>query len=156
MKYPQVIVVAFDDWLAKQLRENVAENRWVLHQVRQPRASLGLVSDIQPTVLILQMDPHSDNHSPFQVLSDVHRLRPDVAIVVVSDVKLPDEDRLLWSLMAHDLGARCVLFPPLSRPVLEDVVSGLMSATIQRMQLPVLAPVPEPIIDLAQEGVSLE
>ena len=57
---------------------------------------------------------------------------PDVAVVVLSDVKLADDDRAAWTAGVLDLGARYVLFPPLQRPVLEDLVGGLMTATQRR------------------------
>jgi hypothetical protein len=43
------------------------------------------------------------------------------------------EQRAQLSALAFDLGARYVLFPPLQQPVIEDLVSGLMAATIGRV-----------------------
>jgi hypothetical protein len=48
-------------------------------------------------------------------------------------VKLSDADRIAWTAALIDLGARYVLFPPLTKPVLEDVISGLMAAAIRRV-----------------------
>ena len=73
----------------------------------------------------------------------------------MSDVKLPDAERTAWTAALLDLGARYVLFPPLTRPVLEDVVSGLMTATIGRIvgeSVPSKPARTERVIDLADEG----
>jgi hypothetical protein len=155
MKHPQVIVFAFDEWLGKQLRELSVESRWLVREARQAAACLSLVRDPRPAVLLLQADPHDDRATAFAFLADVHRFAPDVATVVVSDAKLGEDDRIAWTAAAFDLGARYVLFPPLSRPVIEDIVSGLMAAAVRR-GLPSSAESPEPadagLIDLAREG----
>jgi hypothetical protein len=152
MKHPHLVVFAFDDWLAKQLRELAAESRWLLREVRQPGACLALLSDPRPTVLFAQLDPHADTAAPLALVGDVHRQSPDVAVVVVSDVKLGDDDRAAWTAAALDLGARYVLFPPLSRPVLEDVASGLMAAAVARTTYDARPDPAEPLIDLAEHG----
>jgi len=77
-------------------------------------------------------------------------------VVAVADVKLPDAERAAWTAALLDLGARYVLFPPLTRPVLEDAVSGLMAATIRRV-IGEVPPTPTParderILDLADGG----
>ena len=93
----------------------------------------------------------------------LRRERPDVPVVAVSDVKLNDADRVAWTAALFDLGARYVLFPPLTKPVLEDVVSGLMAAAVGRQiggppAAKPAAPKPRPrpkseddVIDLADE-----
>jgi hypothetical protein len=154
MRYPQIVILAFDEWLGKQLRELAAEARWRLREVRQPAAALALLRDPRPTVLLVQADPHDEKAAAFALLADAHRTRPDAAAVVVCDVKLSEADRVAWAAASLDLGARYVLFPPLARPVLEDVVSGLMAAVIRRT-LPADAPAKPaeaPVIDLAHEG----
>jgi len=155
MRHPQVVVFAFDEWLGKQLRELAAEARWLVREARQAAACRALLRDPRPTVLLLQADPDDDRAAALALLADVHRAAPDVAAVVVSDVKLSEEDRTAWTAAALDLGARYVLFPPLSRPVIEDVVSGLMAASVRRGLPPETAP-PRPadrgVIDLAEEG----
>ncbi len=145
MKYPQVVVCAPDGWVADQLRELVAEHRWLLREVRQPSAALELVRDPRPTVLLVQADPASDRLDALQLVADAHRRFPDVACVVVSDAKLPEDERAAWTAGVLDLGARFVLFPPLMRPVLEDLLSGLMGAVVQRVA-------GEGAIDLAETG----
>lgn len=156
MKHPQVVVLAFDEWLGKQLRELAAEARWLVRETRQAAACLGLARDPRPTVLLVQADPHDDAAAALALVADVHRMAPDVATVVVSDVKLAEDDRVAWTAVALDLGARYVLFPPLSRPVIEDIVSGLMAAAVRRA-LPAdpvapARPAEPAAIDLAEEG----
>ena len=38
MRAPQIIVLGFDEWIAKQLRAHAAEHRWLLHDLRQANA----------------------------------------------------------------------------------------------------------------------
>ena len=54
MRFPQVVVCAFDGWAANQLRELAAEHRWLLREVRQPAAALDLARESRPTVLVVQ------------------------------------------------------------------------------------------------------
>lgn len=151
MRHPQLVILAFDDWLGKQLAAFAADHRWLLKEVRQTGACLALVREPRPTVLLAQLDPHAaDPAAPLGFLADVHRRHPHVSTAVVSDVKLNEEERVSWTATAFDLGARFVLFPPLSRPVLEDLVGGLMAARIE-------AELPKPredVIDLAEEGAA--
>ena len=105
-------------------------------------------------MLLVQADPHDEKAAAFALLADAHRTCPDAAAVVVCDVKLSEADRVAWTAASLDLGARYVLFPPLARPVLEDVVSGLMAAVVRRT-VPADAPAKTadaPVIDLANEG----
>lgn len=133
MRHPQVVVRESDGWLAKQLRELARENRWLVQPVRSTAAALSLARGHGPTVLLVQFDPSVDEPEPLALIADVHRAAPDVPVVAVADAKLPDADRAAWSAALLDLGARFVLFPPLTRPVLEDLVSGLMTATVRRV-----------------------
>jgi hypothetical protein len=133
MRFPQIVVCAFDAWAANQLRELAAAQRWLLREVRQPAAALELAREPRPTVLMVQADPTADRQDPLRLVADAHRLAPDAAAVVLSDVKLSDDDRASWTATVLDLGARYVLFPPLQRPVLEDLVGGLMAATLRRV-----------------------
>jgi hypothetical protein len=157
MRSPQIIVLEPDGWLAKQLRELAAESRWLVQSARSVDTALSL-SRRRPAVLLLQFEPVEDKPEPLQLVADVHRLAPDTPVVAVADVKLPDAERAAWAAALLDLGARYVLFPPLTKPVLEDVVSGLMAATIRRVigeAPPTPVPRPphaEPVLDLADEG----
>jgi biotin carboxyl carrier protein len=64
-------------------------------------------------------------------------------VVAVSDLKFNDADRVAWTAALFDLGARYALFPPLTKPVIEDVVSGLMAAAARRAGV-AAAPAPVP------------
>ena len=44
-------------------------------------------------------------------------------------VATAEHERAQLSALAFDLGARYILFPPLQQPVIEDLVSGLLTAT---------------------------
>src|SRR5437763_99849 len=81
MKHPQVVVLAFDEWLGKQLRELAAESRWLVREVRQPAAALALLGDGRPTVLVAQADPHAEKAAALAVAGPVPRLRRPAACV---------------------------------------------------------------------------
>jgi len=164
MKQPQVIVLEADGWLTKQLRELANESRWLVRAARTPEAALTLARGLGPVLLLVQFEPADEKPAPFALIADVHRLAPDVPVIAVADSKLPDAERAAWTAALLDLGARYVLFPPLTRPILEDVVSGLLTATIRRVigdEVPVpVKPTPKPrppateeVIDLADEDV---
>lgn len=133
MRYPQLLVLAADDVLAAQLRPLAEDRRWLLKTSRLPATILEVVRDSRPTVLFVQTDAREPSHAALRLVADVHALRPDVAVVLASDQKLPEADQASWAAAGHDLGARFVLFPPHARPVLEDLAGGLMAATIRRV-----------------------
>jgi hypothetical protein len=133
MRYPQVVIREADGWLAKQLRDLAAESRWLVKEPRSGDAALSLVKERRPAVLFVQVEPGDDKPDGFALVAAAHRVCPDVPVVAVSDMKLPDADRVAWTAVLFDLGARYVLFPPLSKPVLEDVLSGLMAAAVRRV-----------------------
>ena len=154
MKHPQLVILGFDEWLAKQLREDAASNGWILRDVRQATAFLAQAREPRPTVTLIQTDPHRPPADSLGVVAELHRLAPDAATVVVSDVKLPEDDRTAWTAAALDVGARYVLFPPLERTMLSELASSLMAAVIRRT-MPEYAPNPARppgVIDLAEEG----
>ena len=155
MRHPQLVIVESDEWIAKQLSPLAGESRWLVRQPRKSDDALSLARDGRPTVLFVQVEPGEEKTEAFALIADAHRLAPDAAVVALSDLKLPDADRVAWTAVLLDLGARYVLFPPLSRPVLEDVASGLMTAAVRRVvggEPPPAAPKPtDGTIDLADE-----
>jgi hypothetical protein len=157
MRYPQVVVREADGWIAKQLLDLAAESRWLVREPRSNDATLSLARDRRPTVLFVQVEPGDEKAAGFALVADVHRTCPDVPVVAVSDVKLPDADRVAWAAVLFDLGARYVLFPPLSKPVLEDVLSGLMAAAVRRVvggEPAAPPPAADAPIDLADEDAT--
>lgn len=126
MKSPRVVVWAFDDWLAAQLREAVGERRWVLQSVRTHAEWATATATRGPCVAVVQVDPTTDTDKELSAVVELHWANPDADVVVVCDAKLNDDDRPPWTAAALDLGARLVLYPPLTRAVLEDAVLGLM------------------------------
>jgi hypothetical protein len=154
MKLPQVIVLELDGWLAKQLRELAGESRWLIQQTRSVDTAMSLVRDRRPAVLIVQIEPGEDKPEPLNMIAEIHRLAQDVPVVAVSDVKLPDAERAAWTAVLVDLGARYVLFPPLMKPVLEDIISGMMTGAIRTVvgDAPSSPRRDEGIIDLADGG----
>jgi hypothetical protein len=112
-------------------------------------------------VLFVRVEPGDEKSAAFALIADAHRRCPEVPVVAASGAKLPDADRVAWSAVLMDLGARYVLFPPLSRSVMEDVTSGLMASSVRRVvggDAPPPPPAPprapaEPVIDLADEDL---
>jgi chemotaxis response regulator CheB len=132
MKHPQVVVFESDGWLADQVRRLAGENAWLVRESRRADACLNLLEDSRPTVLLLRLE--RELLDGLTLLSQVTERAPDCPVVLVSDVKMEGaEQRAQLSALAFDLGARYVLFPPLQQPVIEDLVAGLLGATIRRM-----------------------
>jgi hypothetical protein len=152
MKAPQLVVCESDGWLAKQVRVPAADRKWLVRECRQLGAAKAHL-DGRPTVLFVLFDPHKAAPDALTLIAEVHAAHPDTAVVAVSDAKLPEEDRAVWAATALDLGARFVLFPPLTRPVLEDLAGGLLGAVIRRVggPGPAAPPAETDVIDLAAE-----
>lgn len=159
MQFPQLVVLALDDWLGRQLQELTASRRWLLRQSRQLQAAMKMLSPPRPTILIAQLDPRREKPDGFQFLADVHLQFPDVMLLAISDVKINnDDERSLWSASVLDLGASAVIFPPLTKPVLEEVIGQMMTVVLERTRPGWQPPeshqaLPEPVIDLAEEGL---
>ena len=149
MKHPRVVVCAFDGWLANQLREAVGERKWVLREVRTHAEWAAATAAGGPCVAVVQADPTADEPTQLGWVGELHRRNPDADVVVACDVKLNDDDRPGWTAAALDLGARLVLYPPLTRAVLEDAVIGLMERRVGAAP-PSSEPAGE--IDLAEGG----
>jgi predicted GTPase len=67
------------------------------------------------------------------LLGKIAERASDCPVILVSDVKMEGaEQRFQLSALALDLGASYVLFPPLQTTVIEDLVSGLLTAAIRR------------------------
>lgn len=148
MRHPQLVIFDSDGWLARQLADLAAESQWLVRDPKTPKAALALLRDPRPSVFVIRVEPNEGPADSFALIAEASRLHPDVAIVAVSDLKLPDADRIAWTGLLFDLGARFVLFPPLAKSVLEDVASGLMASAVRRTASPTRT---EGAIDLADE-----
>jgi len=132
MKHPQVVVYESDGWLADQVRRLAGENAWLVRESRRPDACLNMLEDSRPAVLLLRLE--RELLDGLTLLSQVTERAPDCPVILVSDVKMEGaEQRAQLSALAFDLVARYVLFPPLQQPVIEDLVAGLLGATIRRV-----------------------
>lgn len=153
MRFPQLVIHDSDGWLARQLADLAADSRWLVREAKASDTALSLVRDPRPSLLFVRIEPHDEKTDALALIADVHRLCPDVAVVAVSEIKLPDADRIAWTAVLFDLGVRCVLFPPLSKPVLEDVASGLMASAVKRTMGEAPPPLrTDDVIDLADES----
>ncbi len=148
MRHPQLVILDSDGWLARQLADLAAESQWLVRDPKTPKAALALLRDPRPSVFLIRVEPNEGPADSFASIAEAGRLHPDVAIVAVSDLKLPDADRIAWTGLLFDLGAHFVLFPPLAKPVLEDVTSGLMASAVKRTANPTRT---DGVIDLADE-----
>ena len=145
MKAPQIVVLAPDDWLGNQLRELVNDHRWLLREVRQLGAFAGQFEDRRPSLAIVQFDWRDVRTELAEAIVLLAQEHPEAAIIAVGDTKIPEDHAPDWTAALLDLGCRWVLYPPLTRVVLEDALSGWMSALTDRMRWPVA----ESAVDLA-------
>ncbi|MGL4420348.1 MAG: hypothetical protein ACRCZF_06770 [Gemmataceae bacterium] len=156
MKHPLVLIYSPDDWLGKQLRPYCDQAGWVLRETRQTGACRAQLDEApsQPTVLFLQVNPDDASAAApvLDLLAGVHGAHGDVMCVVVCDGKISESERGHWMVGVLDLGAQFVIFPPLTRAVLEDLLGGLMSVPIRRMKPEFVPPARTDTIDLAEEG----
>ena len=126
MRHPQVLVYERDGLLANLLRRSGKAGQarkptdWALREPRRLETCLRLLSRGGPSLLLLEVG--HDLEREFTVLERVSWLHPETATVVVGDA----EDAALAGL-AWDLGASYVLFPPLPRDQLLDVIDALMA-----------------------------
>jgi hypothetical protein len=154
VKYPLVVMCTPDGELPAMLRGFARDHRWVLDEVRRSDAVAARLAAPGPAVAFWQLDPTADPPPPLELVAAWRRDLPEAAVVVVSDAKLPPEDRPAWTAQVLDLGARYVLFPPFTRLVLEDLAGGLMAAAVERLtgRPPDPTPPDPEAIDLAETG----
>jgi DNA-binding NtrC family response regulator len=131
MKHPQIVVYESDGALAGMLRRLAGEHSWLLRESRQPGPCLRLLAESRPSLLLLKLE--RELLDGMTLLGQIAARAPDCPVILISDVKMEGaEQRAQLSALAFDLGARYVLFPPLQQPVIEDLVFGLLTATIGR------------------------
>ena len=69
--------------------------------------------------------------------------------MVLAGSKLTDDDRPGWAAAVLDLGAAAVLYPPVERSVLDDLLTTLMASTVKRVVGKLPPPTDDAPIDLA-------
>jgi hypothetical protein len=132
MKHPQVVVYETDGRLAQFLREPIRARRWALREPRQRDGCLRLLRGGEPTVLVLKVGNRIEKE--LALLERACALRPQTRSVVVGELA----NGLLADL-AWELGASYVLFPPLPREWLPEIVVQLMQSAIAGQQSTVAA-----------------
>ena len=148
MKAPQVVLFAAEDWLGNQLREVASDHRWLFRESRQIGAFVKQFEERRPGIAIVCFDPHAVRPEIAETIALLAADHPEVAIVAVSGAKITEDHLSDWTAALLDLGCRWVLFPPLTRAVLEDLLTGAMAVQIARMKWPTA----ERAIDLAAGG----
>lgn len=135
MQHPQVVVYEADGWLAAQVAELAREHRWLVRESRRPDACLAFLREARPAILLLKLERKLIDE--LTLLARLQERVPDCPVLVFSDVKFDSvEQRTNLAALAYDLGARHVMFPPLERTIIEDLVAGTMAATIGRCHPP--------------------
>ncbi len=131
MGHPQIVVYEGDGWLAAQVTPLAREHDWVVRESRHAHACLTFLTDARTAVLLLKLN--RDLHDELSLLATVYERVPDCPVIVMSDAKMEgNAERTALAGLAYDLGARYVLFPPLMRPIIEDLVVGFMETSIKR------------------------
>jgi hypothetical protein len=120
MHHPQLLIYEGDGRLAAQLRPVAEGLKWVLRQPRQLAPCLQMLRRGGPGVLVIKVGHHLEGE--FTLLERVSCFFPDTGRVVIGDAEHAWLTGLAW-----DLGADCVLLPPLARELLSEVVTGLMA-----------------------------
>jgi len=143
-KRPQLVLFDSDGSVGRHLADLAAENRWLVRPAKTLAAARELARDRRPTVAFLTFSPADPE--VVGLVAELHHSAPDAVVVAVSDEKLSEPDRAAWTAELMDLGARYVLFPPLTKPVLEDLASGLMRGGAHGPAAP-----GDGVIDLADE-----
>jgi hypothetical protein len=122
MRYPQLLIYESDGRIAEMFRRVRGEDKRHKFAMREPRAleaCLRLLRHGGPSMLILKMG--QDLVRELTLLERVTWTCPEAAVVVVGDSENTPLVELIW-----DLGATYVLFPPLPREWLKDIVDGYL------------------------------
>jgi DNA-binding response OmpR family regulator len=136
MNYPRVVVYERDGRLAQLLRQPVQERGWALREPRQTETCLRELAGGSPTVFVLRVGAKLEQE--LALLEQTSWLQPETRTIVVGDVEHESLANLAW-----DLGASYVLFPPLPRELLPDIVAGLMSRAIADLRPQPAPPIPD-------------
>jgi hypothetical protein len=120
VRHPQLLIYRGDARLATQLQIQIDAGRWLLRKPGDLAECLEMSSRGGLNVLVLRLGRDLDDE--LSTVERVHYLAPDTAIIVVGDA-----EQAAVAGIARDLGAQFVLFPPLSRDLLPEVVAGFMN-----------------------------
>jgi hypothetical protein len=142
MRYPQLVVFEHDGRLAWLLKDICAAQRWSLKETRQVEACLRLLRAGGPAILITRIAgkmnkeetaeeterEQKDLERSFVLIDRAHWLRPDTAIVAVSELENATLTALAW-----DLGASYVLAPPQLVGALPELIGHMMTAMVRAL-----------------------
>ncbi len=129
MKYPQLIIYETDGAMAKLLGKLASDQGWMMRESRSNESLLNLLKEQRVSIVFLKFE--RDLVSGLELLSQITTQFPDCPVVVVSDVKADSHQRENLSCLVFDLGARYIVFPPLTQPVAEDLANGLMISALR-------------------------
>jgi hypothetical protein len=132
MTHPHLIGLDLDAETTAAAAELAARSRWVFTPFKRPDAARDLVVRLRTAVLLAAADPTADDPAPLRLTAELTCTRPDVAVVLLADRKLTDDDRPGWAAAALDLGAAMVLYPPVERSVLDDLLTALMTSVVRK------------------------
>jgi len=155
MMAPLLLIRAPALELAESLQELARLYGWSLRRVRSAAGQNQALAGARPAVFFWWVNPTTDTIPITEAVADLASQHPDLLIVLVSEVKLPEEEQPRITARWLQLGASYVLYPPWTKLVLEDLAGGLMKATIRKLtgqDPPPPLPRGESAIDLA-EGV---
>ena len=121
MKQAQIVTYRLEGGLAGRL-QTLAHDRVVwLRDVQHVQACRSLLRQGGPAVVVLMVG--KDLVHELTLLHDIGLASPETSVIVVGDTANPGLAALAW-----DLGARCVLQPPLPLELLPDIVLRLLPA----------------------------
>jgi hypothetical protein len=121
MRYPQVLVYERDGRLATLLKDDIDKRqlKWVVREPRDLASCLRLLERGGPSVVVVKLGTDLDRE--LTLMERTAFLHPDAKTILVGDAEHVGLAGTGW-----DLGAACILLPPMSRESLADVVVGLM------------------------------
>jgi DNA-binding NarL/FixJ family response regulator len=121
MQQAQIIAYGIEGRVAAVLQELAQTQGLWMRIVQHARACRNLLRVGGPAVLIVALG--RDLVEELTLVEEIGQACPDAAVIVVGDTDHPALAALAW-----DLGARCVLQPPMSIELLGDTVLRLLAA----------------------------
>ena len=120
MRQIQVITHGVDGVLAERLRELAQMKRFRLRETSQLSACVNLLQSSPPSVLILVLG--RDLERELTLLENVHASLPGTATIVIGETNNP-----VLAVLAWELGATFVLFPPTPVEWLSDLLASMLA-----------------------------